>query len=54
MTRRIRLTRRHLLSGTSRLVFLLWAAPLVAAEPPPDQEPWSEGSWFDDGTGWIA
>ncbi|MDX1539985.1 MAG: hypothetical protein R3349_01145 [Geminicoccaceae bacterium] len=48
MSERIRLTRRRLLTETSRLAFLISAAPLIAAEPDVEPQP-----WFDDGTDWV-
>ncbi|HEX6144589.1 MAG TPA: hypothetical protein VFZ01_17860 [Geminicoccaceae bacterium] len=48
---RMRMTRRSLLTGTSRLALVLAAGRLV-----PDAAAragaWSDGTWFDDGSGW--
>ena len=49
MSRQLRLSRRQLLAGTSRLAFLEWLGPFAAlATDAAGHEP-----WFDDGTDWI-
>ena len=58
---RLALTRRCLLVGTSRLAILAAAGGLAACgttrEPASlaarAHGPWSDGTWFDDGTGWA-
>lgn len=52
--------RRGLLLGGGRVALgaLLLPAcaepPVPAAAPAADAQPWSDGTWFDDGTGWIT
>jgi hypothetical protein len=47
-----RLTRRTLLVGTSGVALL--ALIPSAAKPSPDAiRPWSDGTFFGDGSGWV-
>jgi hypothetical protein len=49
-----RMTRRDLLVGTSRLGLLsalVSLGALAACKEAPD-EPWADGSYWSDGTGW--
>ncbi len=52
----LRLTRRRLLAGTALLAVATLAVTPVAATIVADDErgePFDDGTWFDDGYGWV-
>ncbi len=52
----LRLTRRRLLAGTALLAATALTATTLAAAVVPDDdrgEPFDDGTWFDDGYGWV-
>ena len=48
-------TRRQVLLGGSALALVAAASTLAAAEPVLEErgEPFDDGTWFDDGYGWV-